>query len=241
MSLTCDHCKLSFERARKPKAGKVYCSPLCRNRGSPQNQCQLVGPRLFGRATREASGCWLFPGNDGAFPAIWVNAKMHSVHRAAWMVLRGAIPDGLVVSHLCDSRRCINPDHLALVTPAKSRTKRYSAQMAKPESSKARCSAANKLRADSEYGEFSGARRALIELLREIRKRLPTKQDRLRARGYYERVAQANAERARARYALNTPEDRARLAEKARRWRAKAKEKANGNPEEVKPARRRSR
>lgn len=37
-------------------------------------------------------------------------------HRAAWLVLRGPIPEGLVIDHLCRNLRCVNVKHLEVVT-----------------------------------------------------------------------------------------------------------------------------
>ncbi len=39
-------------------------------------------------------------------------------HRAIWELLVGQIPDGLQIAHRCFVRRCVNPTHLAAVTPA---------------------------------------------------------------------------------------------------------------------------
>lgn len=39
-------------------------------------------------------------------------------HRVAYEQAKGAIPKGQVVRHLCNVRRCINPEHLVLGTPA---------------------------------------------------------------------------------------------------------------------------
>jgi hypothetical protein len=38
------------------------------------------------------------------------------VHRWVYEVLVGPVPDGLVVEHLCEERRCCNPAHLEVVT-----------------------------------------------------------------------------------------------------------------------------
>lgn len=35
-------------------------------------------------------------------------------HRAAWILAKGAVPDGMFVLHRCDTRSCVNVDHLFL-------------------------------------------------------------------------------------------------------------------------------
>lgn len=37
-------------------------------------------------------------------------------HRTAWIAAHGPIPDGMTVDHLCRNRRCINVEHLRLLT-----------------------------------------------------------------------------------------------------------------------------
>ena len=37
-------------------------------------------------------------------------------HRWVWELINGAIPEGLVIDHLCSNRKCIALDHLRLVT-----------------------------------------------------------------------------------------------------------------------------
>lgn len=45
------------------------------------------------------------------------NGKKALAHRVAYEAKYGAIPEGMVVMHLCDNPACCNPDHLMLGTP----------------------------------------------------------------------------------------------------------------------------
>jgi hypothetical protein len=69
---------------------------------------------------RMKNGCWVWRGSrDKA--GYGTNADSadnpeHLAHRAVWFLLRGQIPEGMTVDHLCRNRGCVNPEHMELVT-----------------------------------------------------------------------------------------------------------------------------
>ena len=64
------------------------------------------------------TGCWEWPNPyppDG-YGQTKIAQKGHLVHKVVYEALRGAVPEGLQLDHLCRNRACANPDHLEPVT-----------------------------------------------------------------------------------------------------------------------------
>ncbi len=66
------------------------------------------------------TGCWLWIGstNTRGYGRIYVNGKTRPAHRLCYELLRGSIPPGLHLDHLCRVPCCVNPAHLEPVTCA---------------------------------------------------------------------------------------------------------------------------
>ena len=64
------------------------------------------------------TGCWNWTAGRiwNGYGQFWLAGKKHYAHRVAYELLRGEIPEGLQIDHLCRNRACANPDHLEPVT-----------------------------------------------------------------------------------------------------------------------------
>lgn len=117
-SKTCRFCGETFTRRTKVAtaefAKRRYCSNECRDRARPS---------IVEDYDISESGCWEWRGRmdangyGKAYDAMRPPGhRVDWAHRVSWRRHRGEIPAGMELDHMCENTRCINPDHLQVLT-----------------------------------------------------------------------------------------------------------------------------
>lgn len=73
----------------------------------------------FWYQVERTDGCWKWLGSktpEGYGKIQWSAKTTVGAHRLAYVLLKGPIPNGFTIDHLCRNPSCVNPDHLEAVT-----------------------------------------------------------------------------------------------------------------------------
>jgi len=87
-----------------------------------RGQHSSADARFWSKVVAQANGCWDWTGamtsaGYGSFGAVtYPKVRMISSHKWVWERSRGPVPEGMVLMHSCDNRRCVNLAHLSLGT-----------------------------------------------------------------------------------------------------------------------------
>lgn len=89
-----------------------YCSFACRNKV----RTNPVALRFF-RFVEMTPGCWQWRGSlSQGYGRFIVRTENRGAHRVSFELHKGLIPEGYDVHHICRNKRCVNPDHLEILT-----------------------------------------------------------------------------------------------------------------------------
>lgn len=103
--------------AEQPSVNRYY---------KPKNKI-VIPERVAERAATKwddnGDGCWIstYSVLPSGYAQIGWNEHREqygtTAHRAAWVYFtKEQIPAGMVIDHLCRNKRCVNPDHLRMIT-----------------------------------------------------------------------------------------------------------------------------
>lgn len=110
------YCDTHYLRVKRGWPEALLNAPL----GYVYVPLEVMLERFWSKVHKNTStGCWdwlssLSIGGYGrlAYKAMGVNYA----HRFSWLIHGNKIPSGLQIDHLCRNRKCVNPDHMEVVS-----------------------------------------------------------------------------------------------------------------------------
>ncbi len=106
-------CRQHYDYRRRRRVDPLVGTRRARNHIS-------LAARLWAGALADGTGCWVWQRarDRSGYGHIGASRSRNNLraHRVAYELVKGLIPDGLVLDHLCRNPSCINPDHLEAVT-----------------------------------------------------------------------------------------------------------------------------
>lgn len=110
----------------------------------------------------KTESCWLWTASKshGGYGRFKVGKRMAPAHRFSYEMIKGPIPSGLFLDHLCRVRACVNPDHLEVVTGRENTLRGFGPSGLN--SRKTHCSKGHEFKEENIYWDSKGARNCRI-------------------------------------------------------------------------------
>ena len=112
----------TFAGCERPVRSRGLCEVHRQQRDRGDN-LTVLPPKLppeqrFWLYVSPTDGCWIWAGhvNDAGYGRFNWNRTPKFAHRIAYELVKGEIPDGMQIDHVCRNPRCVHPNHLRLVT-----------------------------------------------------------------------------------------------------------------------------
>ena len=99
---------LCRQHRRQAERGEEY---------SPIKPRPTLAERFWPKVQKTES-CWLWTSSLGTtgYGQINIDRRPAKAHRVAYELVKGPIPEGMFIDHICHNGICVNPDHLRPVT-----------------------------------------------------------------------------------------------------------------------------
>lgn len=72
----------------------------------------------FWNKVNKTDGCWIWTASKTyqGYGYFRLDGRMQKAHRVSYKILKGQIPNGMMILHSCHNPSCVNPEHLRIGT-----------------------------------------------------------------------------------------------------------------------------